>query len=60
MREEMEKQNLFPPIYLTYPKLQDSVRVILWYEEKTKEWKNIKEYLKENKYITNEEARKIL
>jgi hypothetical protein len=59
MRIEMFKENLLPPIYVTYPALQDSVKVILWNEAKPNDWEKIKDYLNKNKYITNEKAREI-
>ncbi|OQB44030.1 MAG: Divergent AAA domain protein [Parcubacteria group bacterium ADurb.Bin159] len=59
IRAEMKTQNLYPPIFWTYPNLQDAVRVILLNEKIVSEWEKISFYLEENKYITNEEARKI-
>jgi hypothetical protein len=59
MRNEMEKYNLYPPIYLTYPILEDSVKVVLFNEEIQSEWEKVKIYLKKNKYITNKIARVI-
>jgi len=58
MRSEMKAQNLYPPIFWTYPNLQDAVRVILLNEKMATEWEKINFYLEKNKYITNEEARK--
>jgi len=60
MRQTMKASNLYPPIFWTYPNLQDSVRVILLNEEAASEWDKISNYLNKNKYITNAEARKIL
>lgn len=59
MRNEMAARNLYPPIFLTYPLSQDSVKVVLLNEKKASEWEKISGYLRENKYITNEEARKL-
>lgn len=59
MRNEMHKQNLFPPIFFTYPSLEDSVDVILFNEERPNEWEKVYEYLKTNKYINNKQARDI-
>jgi ATP-dependent DNA helicase RecG len=59
MRSEMAAQNLYPPIFLTYPLYQDSVKVVLLNEYRPSEWEKISQYLKENKYITNEKARAI-
>ncbi len=59
MRNEMYKYNLFPPIFFTYPNLEDSVDVILLNEERPSEWEKVYEYLKSNKYINNSQARSI-
>lgn len=59
MRNEMYARNLYPPIFLTYPLFQDSVKVVLLNEKKASEWEKISSFLRENKYITNEEARKV-
>ena len=59
MRSEMKAQNLYPPIFWTYPNLQDAVRVILLNEQIVTEWEKVSFYLEKNKYITNEEARNI-
>lgn len=59
MRSEMNAQNLYPPIFFTYPHLQYAVRVILMNERRASEWEKISFYLGEHKYITNQEARKV-
>jgi len=59
MRTEMENKNLYPPIFLTYPLYDDSVKVVLFNEEQPTEWEKIKKYLEENKYINNKIARDI-
>jgi ATP-dependent DNA helicase RecG len=59
MRHEMLGQHLYPPIFLTYPFLKDSVRVVLLNERRVDEWEKISAYLKESKYVNNEEARKV-
>ncbi|MCX6736672.1 MAG: putative DNA binding domain-containing protein [Candidatus Parcubacteria bacterium] len=59
MRAEMKAQNLYPPIFITYPHLKDSVRVVLINEFVATEWQKISDYLEKNKYIANAEARKI-
>lgn len=59
MRSEMKTQNLYPPIFWTYPNLQDAVRVVLLNEKVATEWEKVNFYLEKNKYIINEEARKI-
>ncbi|MEW6419814.1 MAG: RNA-binding domain-containing protein [Nitrospirota bacterium] len=59
MRNEMAARNLYPPIFLTYPLFQDSVKVVLLNEKRASEWEKISSYLRENKYITNEEARNL-
>jgi len=59
IRNEMKARNLYPPIYLTYPYLQDSVRVILLNESAPSEWEKVQSYLQKNKYIGNSDARKV-
>ena len=59
MRSEMNKRNLYPPIFQTYPILEDSIKVVLFNEEQLSEWEKIKKYLEKNKYINNETAREI-
>jgi predicted HTH transcriptional regulator len=59
MRSEMNTQNLYPPIFFTYPHLQDAIRVVLLNELRQTEWDKVSDYLKENKYISNEIARSI-
>lgn len=59
MRSEMEKESLYPPIFFSYPILSDSVRVVLFNEKIATEWEKVEAYLKENTFITNEEARDI-
>lgn len=59
MRSEMESNGLYPPIYITYPTLDDSVRVVLLNEHRPGEWEKIRLYLENNKYIANKKAREI-
>lgn len=59
MRSEMAAQNLYPPVFLTYPLYQDFVQVVLLNEYRPSEWEKISSYLKENKYITNEKSREV-
>lgn len=56
MRKEMSGKNLYPPIFLAP---LDSIRVVLFNEHQASEWEKISAYLRDNKYITNEQARKI-
>jgi len=61
MRAEMNKHNLYPPIYVTYPIIKDSVCCVLLNAERANEWDKVYSYLsKTAKYIANEDARKIL
>ncbi|NQV13481.1 MAG: putative DNA binding domain-containing protein [Parcubacteria group bacterium] len=60
MRIGMDRQNLYPPIFFTYPSYEDSVKVVLLNEEQPDEWEKVKKYLKENRYINNKEAREII
>ena len=59
MRKEMNNQNLYPPIFFTYPLYEDSVKVILFNENQPSEWEKIRNYLERNKYINNKTAREI-
>lgn len=59
MRQEMMAQNLYPPIFFSYPLYQDSVKVVLLNEHRPSEWEKISGYLVENKYIANQKAREI-
>jgi len=59
MRSEMEKQNLYPPIFFSYPLYEDSIKVALFNEEQPTEWEKVKKYLEKNKYIDNKVARDI-
>ena len=60
MRQTMMTANLYPPIFWTYPRLQDAVRVIFFNGKAPSEWDKVSDYLIRNKYINNTEARKIL
>ena len=60
MRQTMKMANLYPPIFWTYPHLQDRVKVILLNEKAPNEWDKVSAFLTQNKYITNTQAREIL
>ncbi len=59
MRNEMHEKNLFPPLFITYPVLEDSVEVVLLNEERPTEWEKVSQYLEKNKFIDNKKAREI-
>ena len=59
MRAEMRAQNLYPPIYLTYPLYQDSVKAVLLNEIVATEWDRVQQFLIENKFINNQKAREL-
>jgi len=59
MRNEMAASGLYPPIFITYPVLPDSVKVVLFNEHMATEWEKVKIYLERNRYITNQIARDI-
>lgn len=59
MRNEMREQNLYDPIYFTYPFYEDSVKVVLLNEKRQSEWEKVKDYLVEHRYINNSKAREI-
>ena len=58
MKNEMKKQNLFPPIFITYPHIEDSVEVLLLNEERPSEWEKIHKYLQDNRYINNQKSKR--
>lgn len=61
MRVEMNRQNLYPPVFFTYPYLQDSVRTVLLNSIRATEWDKVYAYLsKKEKYVTNESVRGII
>jgi ATP-dependent DNA helicase RecG len=60
MRQTMSAAALYPPIFFTYPHLQDAVRVVLLNEQAPSEWDKVSHYLNAHKYIGNKEAREIL
>ncbi len=59
IRAEMHAQNLYPPIYVTYPIFEDSVKTVLFNEIVATEWDKVQQYLTDNKFITNQTARKL-
>lgn len=58
MRAEMKARNLYFPIFMTFPDLKDSVKVILLNEQAPSEWEKLRAFLRINKYVNNELARK--
>jgi ATP-dependent DNA helicase RecG len=61
MRAEMDRRNLYPPVFYTYPHLEDAVRVVLFNSVKATEWDKVAAYLKtKEKYVTNEKVRQIV
>lgn len=60
MRAEMNKYNLYPPVYITYPIIKDSVCCVLFNAERVSEWDKVYSYLsKKAKYVANKDVRKI-
>ncbi|MDE0243704.1 MAG: putative DNA binding domain-containing protein [Candidatus Kaiserbacteria bacterium] len=60
MRNQMKKNNLYPPVFVTYPDLDKrSVKLVLKTEERTAEWEKVQEYLEREKSVDNKTARKI-
>lgn len=59
MRSEMSVNNLYPPLFFSYPYIQDGVKVVLLNEDRGTERDKVKKFLDDNKYINNEQARKI-
>ena len=61
IRTEMDKYNLYPPVYITYPTIKDSVCCVLLNAERASEWDKVYNYLsKKVKYVCNEDVRKII
>jgi ATP-dependent DNA helicase RecG len=61
IRAEMDRSNLYPPVFFTYPLLQDSVRVVLFNTIRITEWDKVQYYLThESKYVSNEKVREII
>jgi len=60
MRNSMKEASKYPPIFTTYPDVQDGLRVILLNESAPNAWDKISHYLSVHKYISNVEARKLL
>ncbi len=60
MRSVMTNANLYPPLFITYPTLQDALEVVLLNERPPTEWDKVSHYLLKNEYITNKIAREIL
>jgi ATP-dependent DNA helicase RecG len=61
MRAEMDRESLYPPVFITYPHLQDAVRVVLFNTKRPSEWDKVAHYLStKEKYLTNEKVRTII
>lgn len=60
IRQSMKEANLYPPIFITYPLLQDAVKIVLLNEQAPTEWDKVSSYLKENKYVNNSDVRRLL
>jgi predicted transcriptional regulator len=57
----MDRNNLYPPVFFTYPYLEDAVRVVLFNTIRATEWDKVYHYLThKEKYVTNEKVRKII
>ena len=61
MRFEMSRENLYPPIFLSYPMYQDTVKVVLFNMQRASGWDKVEHFLREKeKYVTNEKVRSII
>lgn len=61
MRSDMAKHHLYPPAFVTYPQLPDSVRVVLLSEIKATEWDKVHHFLThKEKVVANQTVRRIL
>lgn len=60
MRVDMDRSNLYPPVFLTYPLLKDSVSVVLINSIRHTNWDKVYYYLlNREKYVNNEKVREI-
>lgn len=61
IRNEMKNHGLYPPVFKSYPDLNDSVCLVLYNEKRSAEWDIIyNSFPKIGKYINNEIVREIL
>lgn len=60
MRSTMREGNLYPPVFFTYPLLQDAVRVVLLNEKAPGEWERVQPLFERQKYVGNADVRKVL
>lgn len=60
IRTVMRRENLYPPIFITYPFIQDGIKIVLLNSKAPGEWDKISNHLITNKYLSNSEARKVL
>lgn len=60
MFNEMKLRNLYSPVYFTYPDLEYSINLVLYFEKFDKQWEKVKKTFSKNKYINNEIARKAI
>ena len=60
MRSEMKSENLYPPMFWTYPHTLDSVVVVLFNEHLATEWEKVNAYLeKQGGFVKNSTIREI-
>jgi len=57
MRSAMKAEGLYPPLF--HVSRNASVWVVLWNEKESSEWEKLRDYLRRNRYIKNEEARSV-
>ncbi len=60
MFNEMKSRNLYQPVYFTYPDLEYSIKLVLYFQELDLKWEKVKKTFIKNKYISNEIARKAI
>lgn len=61
LKSEMDRSNLYPPVFFSYPHLRDSVRIVLFNAQRGTEWDKVAYYLThKEKYVTNEKVRAII
>ena len=58
MFNEMKEKKLYPPVYYTYPELENSIKLVLYFENADKKWNELTKAFTGNKYLNNQIARK--
>ena len=59
MRADMEQANLHLPLFITYPDLEYSVKLVLKNEKRSDAWEKVRVYLEQEHLIDNTKAREV-